>query len=93
MAIFFSKKGTCQNFGGVNTPPTPRSRRPWHTFRFLCSRQFSKKLTAHLSLYFVDLGTASPIFVWISTSDIGLAKRFSLFRVSYFFAFISRNIQ
>ena len=48
-----------------------------NTFSFFWSRQSSKKLTAHCSLYFVDLGTALPIFIWISTSDTCLEKRLS----------------
>ena len=36
--------------------PSPTSQ----TFLFLCCRQFSNQFAAHLSLYFVGLGTVSP---------------------------------
>ena len=44
------------SFFGIDWRPWPTSQ----TFSFLCCRQFSNQFAAHLSLYFVGLGTVSP---------------------------------
>jgi hypothetical protein len=67
--------------------------RPWptsQTFSFLCCRQFSNQFAAHLSLYFVGLGTVSPSNLGLNFNVWNLHCEVILY---HWFLFLNVDIQ
>jgi hypothetical protein len=67
--------------------PSPTSQ----TFLFLCCRQFSNQFAAHLSLYFVGLGTVSPSNLGLNFNVWNWHCEAILYTTGFFFSTLIYN--